>query len=203
MSDGGRQTTGKQHYGQLPTSMSDGGNQSVVSTMGVDICLVPFKNLWKLALNSCAVKIRKLDHTDKDCGFCFVSLRTIQLRLLAQDWADHLAAQPKGSPLEHRPDNKYGENIYTASSSSPSFMVNAQTPVDFWYNEIKDYDYANPGFSYKTGHFTQVVWKSTTNVGCAISKAASRSAYFVVCNYNPPGNYLGQFKQNVLPVASG
>ncbi|KAM7296411.1 Golgi-associated plant pathogenesis-related protein 1-like [Ixodes scapularis] len=125
------------------------------------------------------------------------------LRLLAQDWADHLAAQPKGSPLEHRPDNKYGENIYTASSSSPSFMVNAQTPVDFWYNEIKDYDYANPGFSYKTGHFTQVVWKSTTNVGCAISKAASRSAYFVVCNYNPPGNYLGQFKQNVLPVASG
>ncbi|KAM7296933.1 Golgi-associated plant pathogenesis-related protein 1 [Ixodes scapularis] len=45
------------------------------------------------------------------------------LRLLAQDWADHLAAQPEGTKLQHRPDNQYGENIYTAASSSPSFIL--------------------------------------------------------------------------------
>ncbi|KAM7296938.1 Golgi-associated plant pathogenesis-related protein 1 [Ixodes scapularis] len=135
-------------------------------------------------------------------GFSFVSLRTIQLRLLAQDWADHLAAQPEGTKLQHRPDNQYGENIYTAASSSPSFILDAQTPVDSWYSEIKDYDYANPGSSSKATHFTQVVWKSTTNLGCARSKAASRNAYFVVCNYDPSGNYAGQYEQNVLPVAS-
>ncbi|KAM7309203.1 hypothetical protein ISCGN_012834 [Ixodes scapularis] len=38
--------------------MSDGGNQSVVSTMGVDICLLPDTILGKLALNSSAVKTR-------------------------------------------------------------------------------------------------------------------------------------------------
>ncbi|KAM7296936.1 Golgi-associated plant pathogenesis-related protein 1 [Ixodes scapularis] len=122
------------------------------------------------------------------------------LRLLAQDWADHLAAQPEGTPLEHRPDNQYGENIFSAWSSDPSYTIDANAPVDSWYNEIKDYDYANPGFSSKTGHFTQVVWKGTTNSGCAVSKAASRSAYFVVCNYNPPGNVEGQYEQNVPPV---
>ncbi|CAN8030152.1 unnamed protein product [Ixodes persulcatus] len=124
------------------------------------------------------------------------------LRLLAQDWADHLAAQPEGTPLQHRPDNQYGENIFSAWSSDPSYTIDAQAPVDSWYSEIKDYDYANPGFSSKTGHFTQVVWKSTTNVGCAISKAASRAAYFVVCNYDPPGNYAGQYEENVPPVVS-
>ncbi|KAG0426079.1 hypothetical protein HPB47_017340 [Ixodes persulcatus] len=124
------------------------------------------------------------------------------LRLLAQEWADHLAAQPEGTKLQHRPDNQYGENIYTAASSSSSFILDAQTPVDSWYSEIKDYDYANPESSSDATHFTQVVWKSTTKVGCARSKAASRAAYFVVCNYDPSGNLQGAYEENVLPAAS-
>ncbi|KAF4591419.1 SCP-like extracellular protein [Ophiocordyceps camponoti-floridani] len=45
-----------------------------------------------------------------------------------------------------------------------------QTPavsVAAWGNEAVQYDYGHPGYSPATGHFTQLVWKATTDVGCA------------------------------------
>lgn len=49
----------------------------------------------------------------------------------------------------------------------------------------------------------QVLWKSTTSVGCAMQYCPSvpgfGRGYFVQCDYSPPGNVLGQFAQNVLP----
>jgi len=66
-----------------------------------------------------------------------------------------------------------------------------------WYNEIKDYNFQKPGFGMNTGHFTQVVWKGTTEGGWGIATNAQGNCY-VVGNYSPPGNYEGQFPQNVL-----
>ena len=63
------------------------------------------------------------------------------------------------------------------------------------YNEIKDYDYNNPGFSYATGHFTQVIWARTTKVGVGIARKGN--FIYVVARYSPPGNYLSQFEANV------
>ncbi|KAF8978699.1 CAP domain-containing protein, partial [Cyathus striatus] len=59
-----------------------------------------------------------------------------------------------------------------------------------------------PGFSSATGHFTQVVWKSSTSIACAIANCPAGTIFnqtskYVVCRYAPPGNYLGQFPQNV------
>jgi len=50
------------------------------------------------------------------------------------------------------------------------------------------------------GHFTQVVWKGSTELG--IGKASGRNGgTFVVANYNPPGNFGGQYNQNVFPLS--
>ena len=65
-----------------------------------------------------------------------------------------------------------------------------------WYDEIKDYDFSNPGFGYNTGHFTQVVWKGSKTLGCGI---ATGKYSWVVCRYGPPGNMMGDFPENVLP----
>jgi glioma pathogenesis-related protein 2 len=86
----------------------------------------------------------------------------------AQEWAEKLAT--RGS-MEHRPDGKYGENIYMRSGT-PTPIVNGKMPVDAWYGEIKYYSFGTGGFSSKTGHFTQVVWKESTKMG--VGKAMNR-----------------------------
>lgn len=78
-------------------------------------------------------------------------------------------------------------------------MANA---IKAFYDEIQYYDWNNPGFSSQTGHFTQVVWKASTEIGVGIATypdATYGRRSVVAINYRPPGNYLGQFEQNVLP----
>lgn len=58
------------------------------------------------------------------------------------------------------------------------------------------------------GHFTQIVWKDTTEVACATYDCSAEgglqntgggvSPYFTVCNYKGPGNYAGEYAANVL-----
>jgi len=89
--------------------------------------------------------------------------------------------------MEHRTDHLYGENLYW--SSGMDFYPKGA--VDSWGSEIKDYHGEVVGQSNGVvGHYTQVVWRTTTEVGCAAFKCGS--ALLVVCNYNPPGNYVGQ-----------
>lgn len=50
-----------------------------------------------------------------------------------------------------------------------------------------------------SGHFSQVVWKGTAEVGCGYNPCVGTSLWYglVVCNYSPPGNILGWFSSNV------
>ena len=69
----------------------------------------------------------------------------------AQKWCEGLA---KSDKFEHSEGSGYGENLYKSwGSGSDGAGTNA---VKSWYDEIKDYDFNNPGWSMKTGHFTQV-----------------------------------------------
>ena len=112
------------------------------------------------------------------------------LASFAKDWADQRAA---GTASGHRPDdqnpNGYGENIWAGTSGA----YPTSSYVTSWGDEVKDYDLKNNTCAdgKVCGHFTQVVWSATTTVGCGKSTGADGWDY-VVCNYNPPGNYTGQ-----------
>ncbi|ATB51151.1 CAP domain-containing protein [Corallococcus macrosporus] len=91
-----------------------------------------------------------------------------------------------------------GENLTAASSSA----LGAQGVVQGWMDEAADYDYgSNTCASGKAcGHYTQVVWRNTRALGCAVQECTENSPFgsrfptwtLWVCNYAPPGNYVGQ-----------
>ena len=106
----------------------------------------------------------------------------------AQAWADHLAAS--GCAFEHS-GSGHGENLAGGGGLSGA------DSVAMWYDEVNQFDFANGGFSMDTGHFTQVVWKNTTAVGCGSSECGGMTTW--VCQYDPPGNYQGEYRENVTP----
>ena len=66
-----------------------------------------------------------------------------------------------------------------------------------WYDEIKDYDFEQPGFAGNIGHFTQNVWVESKYVGLA----RSENGHYIIANFFPAGNLnmAGAFEKNVLP----
>lgn len=62
----------------------------------------------------------------------------------------------------------------------------------------KRYDFRNPGFKSGTGHFTQIVWQETEEMGMAKFKG-SEGKIIVVARYRPPGNVINHFQDNVKP----
>lgn len=116
-----------------------------------------------------------------------------KLSKYAEEWAKELVKKGK---MEHRDQNDYGENIFYAWSSDPNFVVSGKDPVDKWYAEIKDHKFGKEPTSLGTGHFTQVVWEDTREVGIGIARSKDGHVY-VVANYSPPGNMIGNFASKV------
>ncbi|XP_076665297.1 uncharacterized protein LOC143367403 isoform X1 [Andrena cerasifolii] len=117
-----------------------------------------------------------------------------QLCKTSQDWANILATRGR---LEHRANIDYGENLYCMWSSNPKSIVSGDEPVNEWYAEEAQHQYGKEPTTLKTGHFTQVVWKDSTELGVGMARNRNGEVY-VVCNYNPAGNFLGSFTENVL-----
>ena len=110
---------------------------------------------------------------------------------VAAQWADELYA--RGCPLEHS-RHRYGENLAAGTPGT----LDAERVVELWYEEIELYDFEQPGFSMEIGHFTQVVWLGTRELGCAQARCDGLDLW--VCNYAPAGNVIDAFGQNVLPT---
>ncbi|CAF2928137.1 unnamed protein product [Rotaria sp. Silwood2] len=115
------------------------------------------------------------------------------LSKLAQTWANHLASTGTliHSKTKYRNVN-VGENL-----RSQSWPITGKEMTESWYNESTKYDYHNPSYQPGTGHFTQVVWKGSQEVGFA--QAQGTSMNFAVAMYYPPGNFIGDFDRNVFP----
>jgi hypothetical protein len=68
--------------------------------------------------------------------------------------------------------------------------------VQYWISERAYYRSGMPFPHVRTGnwadvaHYTQVVWKGTTHVGCAIYPSAKWD--YLICRYSPPGNVEGR-----------
>ena len=123
-----------------------------------------------------------------------------EIAKIAKEYAEYLA---KIDEFEHS-SNTYkgeslGENLYFCSGYGAPCLT-AEKAVKSWYDEIKYYNFNRPSFQ-NVGHFTQVVWKGTTQLGCGY--ASRNNNYYVVCNYFEAGNDVGDnmkhFRQNVLP----
>ncbi|XP_078106421.1 Golgi-associated plant pathogenesis-related protein 1-like [Sander vitreus] len=123
-----------------------------------------------------------------------------ELSASAQKWANHLLAI--GALQHSKPEDRknIGENIYNMWSSATLHLTGKEA-VDSWYSEIKNYNWSRPGFSGNTGHFTQVVWKDSKELG--VGMATDGHKVFVVGQYRPAGNMnmAGYFEKNVLPKA--
>jgi len=118
----------------------------------------------------------------------------------AQEWANKLAREDS---FEHRTDQDFGENLYCSWSSNPKAKCAGSKPVDSWYSEISKYTFGSEPTSSASGHFTQVVWKRTEKLGIARAKSAKSGKIIVVANYEPAGNWIGQYKDNVPPLMQG
>ena len=138
--------------------------------------------------------------------------------LSAQTLAEHMALN---NTLKTYPTQEYGQNTaffmnlhlgaHTDTSNgdsrqSISLMKSdmseknlAQYVCDVWYSECANYSYSRPGFNMDskiTGHFSQMIWKSTREMG--VSKLVQDGRTFVVAVYKPPGNIEGSYEDNVL-----
>lgn len=124
------------------------------------------------------------------------------------------AAADKPIPMQHRPHDgefkqRYGENLAWWMSTG-EIDPRASKAVTIWLSEKPDFDKLNKAKPYVVGdersqtesdkqppvvgHYTQIVWKNTTKVGAArwTFKSKDRTVVFIVANYDPPGNFLGQ-----------
>jgi uncharacterized protein YkwD len=118
-----------------------------------------------------------------------------KLSAYAQKWADYLANSNHCS-IKHRTDcgedgNVYGENIFWGSSAAFYHPLDASTS---WYDEKKDYRYRtiDPNDWHETGHYTQMIWKDTREMGVGVAICPD-GAIIVVANYYPAGNVIGRY----------
>jgi uncharacterized protein YkwD len=102
----------------------------------------------------------------------------------AQEWANTLASRGQ---FFHRRNSLYGENLFeiTGARSAPAEVVNQ------WASESRNYHYSSNTCRGVCGHYTQIIWRDTRKVGCAAARSGRTEVW--VCNYDPPGNWIGKY----------
>lgn len=121
----------------------------------------------------------------------------VRLEQVAQDYAN--SCPPLGVHNPNRvtqyqmlggPESSVGENL-----AFSTFALSVDVYFDLWADEKVHYNFAaNTCAVEPCGHYTQIVWATSTKVGCGFSFCPARTEfpYMLVCNYAPAGNFIGQ-----------
>ena len=110
----------------------------------------------------------------------------------AQNWSDYLARTGR---FEHEPRNAaepQGENIWIGTPDA----FPAEAMVDNWLSEKRHFkqgrfpSVSKTGAVRDVGHYTQIIWRKSSSIGCALSRGAGED--ILVCRYSSPGNMMGE-----------
>ncbi|XP_010548693.1 PREDICTED: pathogenesis-related protein 1-like [Tarenaya hassleriana] len=106
------------------------------------------------------------------------------LAAYAQDYANQRA---KDCAMQHS-SGPYGENLAAGYG-----RMSGPDATAYWLTEKDNYDYATNSCvgDDVCGHYTQIVWRDSVRLGCG-SVQCEDGYVFVICSYDPPGNYVGQ-----------
>lgn len=111
------------------------------------------------------------------------------LAATAQSWAERCV-------FEHSSGN-LGENLALFSPRDVDASL-AASVVELWDSERVDYSLSSNSCAAgkQCGHYTQLVWRDTERVGCGVANCNNVDGFGAgnlwVCNYDPPGNYVGE-----------
>ncbi|HEX6660773.1 MAG TPA: CAP domain-containing protein [Sphingomicrobium sp.] len=109
----------------------------------------------------------------------------------ADAWANELARTGRWghSPAATRPGQ--GENLWmgTRGAFSIDQMIGSWAGEGRWFRPGTFPDVSRTGNWEQVGHYTQIVWRGTARVGCALRSSAQND--YLVCRYSPAGNVLG------------
>lgn len=107
----------------------------------------------------------------------------------ARGWAEHLSRR---GVLQHADQDEAGENLWMGSSGHWP----VEDMVGMFVGEKKHFrpgafpNISRTGNWYDVGHYSQVIWRDTREVGCAV--ATGKGNDVMVCRYYPAGNVWGQ-----------
>lgn len=110
----------------------------------------------------------------------------------AQGWADHLAA---AGAFAHAPKDMrapQGENLWAGTRGRYSLeaMVEAWAREKRWFRPAPIPAASTTGRFEDVGHYTQLIWRDTRRVGCAMATGAREDV--LVCRYSEAGNWIGE-----------
>jgi hypothetical protein len=121
----------------------------------------------------------------------------VDLHQEAQGHADYLVRNNK---FEASPGTQYGENLATSYKKDKLDAI--RDVVKRWYDKVDFFDFRDPESNKrnaKSGQFSSVIWKSTTNLGVGVAYNQDEKKWVVVCMYSPPAT-MNKYRENVPPA---
>lgn len=116
-----------------------------------------------------------------------------ELARSAAQWGAELAASGE---FEHDPDvdeeDPQGENLWagTPGAYTPEEMVGGWIEEKRYFRPGRFPDNSATGDFADVGHYTQLMWRESDRVGCALARGAEEE--ILVCRYRTAGNVVGE-----------